>query len=158
MLSKITGGSGGGGIVTSSGSTDYQSFERIVWGRMRFRIQKLILEQTVAKPREVIRRASLLLAAKVASDESIARAKDPTKRGEIIKLMRGEDFHDFLTSGANDRLLTDGLEVKDKGAIEFGYFNANDPAGDGYPYFQCFTEDCLKAPPGIHGKQSLFNR
>ena len=113
-----------------------------------------------AEPREVtLRRASLLLAAKVASDESIARAKDSDEalRGEIIKLMRGEGFHDFLTSGANDRLLTDGLEVKGQGAIEFGYFNANDPAGDRYPYFQSFYKGLPEGTPeGFTGSRAYL--
>ena len=109
-----------GGIVISSGSTDYQSFERyfaLLSGDASADSGSQSDFGTDCTPnlREVtLRRASLLLAAKVASDESIARAKDSDEalRGEIIKLMRGEGFHDFLTSGANDRLLTDGLEVK----------------------------------------------
>ena len=166
VLSKITGGSGhGGGIVISSGSTDYQSFERYfaLLSGDAFAdsgSQSDFWDGLYAEPREVtLRRASLLLAAKVASDESIARAKDSDEalRGEIIKLMRGEGFHDFLTSGANDRLLTDGLEVKGQGAIEFGYFNANDPAGDRYPYFQSFYKGLPEGTPeGFTGSRAYL--
>ena len=118
VLSKITGGSGhGGGQIVSSGSTEYQAFEQyfaLLSGDATSGSGDAsdFWEGIVMEPREVtLRRASLLLAARVASDESIERAKasDDALRGELIKLMRGDGFHDFLISGADDRLLTDGL-------------------------------------------------
>ena len=108
VLSKITGGSGhGGGTVISSGSNDYETFERyfaLLSGDASAGSgsQSDFWDGLFMEPREVtLRRASLLLAARVASDESIERAKDSDEalRGEIIKLMRGEGFHDFLVSG-----------------------------------------------------------
>jgi len=118
VLSKIAGGSGhGGGQIVSSGSNEYQAFEQyfaLLSGDATSGSgdSSDFWEGIVMEPREVtLRRASLLLAARVASDESIERAKasDAALRGEIIKLMRGDGFHDFLISGADDRLLTDGL-------------------------------------------------
>ena len=118
VLSKITGSSGhGGGAVISSGSTQYQAFEQYF----------LLLSGAAAlssnagqdfwaglqtESREVtLRRASILLSGSLAKPEAIQRAKtsEVALRGELIKLMRGEGFHQFLIVGADDRLLTDGL-------------------------------------------------
>ena len=144
VLSKITGGSGhGGGTVISSGSNDYETFERyfaLLSGDASAGSgsQSDFWDGLFMEPREVtLRRASLLLAARVASDESIERAKDSDEalRGEIIKLMRGEGFHDFLVSGADDRLLTDGLmngvafdiQTEDRFPAHTAYINALPP-------------------------------
>ncbi|MEK9656402.1 MAG: hypothetical protein VW202_11910, partial [Halieaceae bacterium] len=105
VLSKITGGSGhGGGQIVSSGSTEYQAFEQyfaLLSGDATSGSGDAsdFWEGIVMEPREVtLRRASLLLSARVASEESIERAKasDEALRGELIKLMRGDGFHDFL--------------------------------------------------------------
>lgn len=118
VLSKITGGAGhGGGTVISSGSQQYQAFEQYFllsdggsavgvdetadfWGGV-----------VIESSETTLRRASLLLSGKVARPEAILRAESSEKalRGELIKLMRGEAFRDFLITGADDRLLTDGL-------------------------------------------------
>ena len=118
VLSKITGGAGhGGGRVISSGSIQYQAFEQyfvLLDGGTAVGVddggdfwEGLVIES----PGTTLRRASLLLAGRVASPAAIARAETSEKalRGELIKLMRGDGFHDFLISGADDRLLTDGL-------------------------------------------------
>ena len=119
VLSKITGGAGhGGGRVISPGSNQYQAFEQYflllgggtaVGGNEAGDFwEGLVIES----PETTLRRASLLLSGKVARPDAIARAttSEEALRGEIIKLMRGDAFHDFLISGADDRLLTDGLE------------------------------------------------
>ena len=118
VLSKMTGGAGhGGGAVISSGSTQYQAFEQyflLLEGGSAVGVNDggdfwdgLVIES----PETTLRRASLLLSGKVARPDAIARAEtsEEALRGELIKLMRGEAFHDFLISGADDRLLTDGL-------------------------------------------------
>ena len=48
----------------------------------------------------------IVVGRRVASPAAIARAETSEKalRGELIKLMRGDGFHDFLISGADDRL------------------------------------------------------
>ena len=119
VLSKMTGGAGhGGGAVISSGSTQYQVFEQyflLLEGGSAVAVDDsgdfwdgLVIES----PETTLRRASLLLSGKLARPDAIARAETSEKalRGELIKLMRGEAFHEFLISGADDRLLTDGLE------------------------------------------------
>ena len=133
VLSKITGGAGhGGGRVISAGSDQYQAFEQYF----------LLLDGgsavgvddtggfwdgvTNEAPEVTIRRASLLLSGKVAQPATIARAEtsEEALRGELIKLMRGEGFHDFLLTGANDRLLTDGLTTTFFGIDSRGRFPA----------------------------------
>ena len=118
VLSKMTGGAGhGGGTVISSGSTQYQAFEQyflLLEGGTAVGVDDSVdfWESVVLEPHETtLRRASFLLAGKVAKPDAIARAGASEKalRGELIKLMRGAAFHDFLISGADDRLLTDGL-------------------------------------------------
>ena len=51
----------------------------------------------IESPGTTLRRASLLLAGRVASPAAIARVETSEKalRGELIKLMRGDGFHDF---------------------------------------------------------------
>jgi hypothetical protein len=118
VLSKMTGGAGhGGGTVISSGSTQYKAFEQyflLLDGGTAVGVDEagdfwdgVVLES----PETTLRRASLLLAGKVAQPDAITRAEtsENALRGELIKLMRGKTFHDFLISGADDRLLTDGL-------------------------------------------------
>ena len=151
VLSKITGGSGhGGGQIVSSGSTEYQAFEKyfaLLSGDASPGSGDAsdFWEGIVMEPRGVtLRRASLLLAARVASDESIERANasDDALRGELIKLMRGDGFHDFLTSGANDQLLTDGLMVRGDGGIEFDY-----APQERYPAFSSFANALPESVP-----------
>jgi hypothetical protein len=157
VLSKIAGGSGhGGGQIVSSGSNEYQAFEQyfaLLSGDATSGSGDAsdFWEGIVMEPREVtLRRASLLLAARVASDESIERAKasDDALRGELIKLMRGDGFHDFLTSGANDQLLTDGLMVRGDGGIEFDY----DPQ-ERYPAFSAFANALPESKPQSSDQQ-----
>ncbi|MEL0307684.1 MAG: hypothetical protein VW975_12330, partial [Halieaceae bacterium] len=109
VLSKMTGGAGhGGGAVISSGSTQYQAFEQyflLLEGGSAVGVDDsadfwdgLVIES----PETTLRRASLLLSGKLARPDAIARAEtsEEALRGELIKLMRGEAFHDFLISGA----------------------------------------------------------
>ena len=162
VLSKITGGSGhGGGTVISSGSNDYETFERyfaLLSGDASTGSgsQSDFWDGLFMEPREVtLRRASLLLAARVASDESIERAKDSDEalRGEIIKLMRGEGFHDFLVSGANDQLLVDGLMVRGEGGIPFAYRRE-----ELFPAFSQFAFDQPKEMPEWYGADDYDRR
>ena len=160
VLSKITGGSGhGGGPIVSSGSTEYQAFEQyfaLLSGDAASGSGDAsdFWEGIAMEPREVtLRRASLLLAARVASDESIERAKasDGALRGELIKLMRGDGFHDFLTSGANDQLLTDGLMVRGEGGIEFRY-----APHERYPAFSAFANALPENRPESYDERYAY--
>jgi len=133
VLSKMTGGAGhGGGAVISSGSLQYQAFEKyflLLEGGSAVGVDDSVgfWDGVVFEsPETTLRRASLMLAGKVAKPDAIARAEtsEEALRGELIKLMRGEDFHDFLLVGANDRLLTDGLSTTFFGIDTRGRFPA----------------------------------
>ena len=63
-------------------------------------------------PEETLRRAAIILARRVPTNEEIASVKNASKsemRSAVKNLMNGKGFHDFLTSGANDRLHTDAF-------------------------------------------------
>jgi len=133
VLSKMTGGAGhGGGAVISSGSLQYQAFEKyflLLEGGSAVGVDDSVgfWDGVVFEsPETTLRRASLRLAGKVAKPDAIARAEtsEEALRGELIKLMRGEGFHDFLLVGANDRLLTDGLGTTFFGIDTRGRFPA----------------------------------
>ena len=133
VLSKMTGGAGhGGGAVISSGSLQYQAFEKyflLLEGGSAVGVDDSVgfWDGVVFEsPETTLRRASLMLAGKVAKPDAIARAEtsEEALRGELIKLMRGEGFHDFLLVGANDRLLTDGLGTTFFGIDTRGRFPA----------------------------------
>ena len=67
-------------------------------------------EVLLASPSETLRRASLILAGRLPNDEEIALANfgdDGLKN--VIGLMQGDSFHEFLIRGANDRLHTDAF-------------------------------------------------
>ena len=69
-------------------------------------------EGTQLESRErTLRRAGILLAGEIPTNAMINRASqsDAALRSEILKFMDGDGFHNFLVTGANDRLLTDGL-------------------------------------------------
>ena len=58
-----------------------------------------------------LRRASLLLAGAIPSDDAVseARESDNGLRQQIFGLMEGKGFRDFIVRGADDRLLVQGL-------------------------------------------------
>ena len=119
ILGKVTGGEGhGGGAVVPAGSALYVSLERylellednapqVEEGATDF------WEGTATESREnTLRRATLLLSGEVAKHPAIQRAKesDSALRDEILSVMHGEGFKNFLITGANDRLLVSGLD------------------------------------------------
>jgi hypothetical protein len=70
----------------------------------------LLADYAMASPADTLRRASLLLAGTLPSEEDLAQVADgneETLRFMIRYLMQGEGFHQYLIEGANDRLLTD---------------------------------------------------
>jgi len=82
----------------------------------------------LATPAQTLRRAALLLAGRLPTSAELAVVNngDDTKLRQIIGgLMTGDNFHDFLTSGANDRLFTDAffnglsLDIADIAASPF---------------------------------------
>jgi len=119
LLNKIAGDlNHGGGVVLSRGSDGYNLFAEYLTlatgantGGNGVGIADL-WAGTELEPRETtLRRAGLLLSGRVPNPSSIERAKqsDNALRGEVLAMMSGYGFHDFLITGANDRLLSRGL-------------------------------------------------
>ena len=132
ILEKVVGGqTHGGGAVIAKGSTFFNALAEYL---NALEGEDLSESETIdfwrgtdSENRDItLRRASLLLAGEVARHRPIQNAKtdDAALRTEVLSLMQGPGFKDFLTTGANDRLLISGLE----NGIDF-----NISARDRYP-------------------------
>ena len=127
LLDKIIGDLGhGGGSVLAKGGDSYYAFADYLTLLIGANTDDGSVDASsiwsgtvIESPEATLRRAGILLAGKVPSDESIKRAQSLKYglKNELIALMEGEGFHDFITTGANDRLLTDGL----KNGIDFQF-------------------------------------
>jgi len=116
VLGKVTGQfNHGGGPVTTEGSSLYQDLDQylsLLTGTSSTVSKEDFWRGTNAEPPEItLRRASLLFGGKVASAEAITAAKqsEAALKEQILASMDGEGFHEFITTGANDRLLVSGL-------------------------------------------------
>ena len=116
ILTYAVGGNGHQGLQQLfPGTTEYAAFETyltLLEGSNSGGTdpQSLLQGFSLATPGETLRRASLLLAGSLPSEEDIAAVSagdEETLRFMIRFLMQGEGFHRFLLEGANDRLLTD---------------------------------------------------
>jgi len=120
ILTKVSGGNGhGGGVQLPAGSADYnalQSFIDTVLGTgstasasdISFfsNVELLSAEAT-------LRRAAIILAGRVPSEaeySAVANGDEAALKATIRNLMVGENFHQFLLDGANDRLLVRGIQ------------------------------------------------
>ena len=132
ILGKVVGEqSHGGGAVIAEGSTFFEALsdylEALEGGDLSETAVVDFWRGTGPENRDVtLRRASLLLAGEIAGYRAIQNAKtsDAALRDEVLSLMKGAGFKDFLTTGANDRLLISGLA----NGIDF-----NISTGDRYP-------------------------
>ena len=119
LLDKIVGDlQHGGGAQVSPGSSEYNAFAEYLTLLVGANTDggsagaSAFWEGTGLESRETtLRRAAILFAGVTPTPSAVNRASasDEALKAELIKLMAGEDFHDFLVNGANDRLLTDGL-------------------------------------------------
>ncbi len=115
LLAKISGGAGhGGGSVLAKGSAGYKALADLASfiqdgvasggeGDADF-WRGLVLE-----PRErTLRRAWILMrgALPLPGQVNAAKKSDANLRNAVLKAMQGQEFHDFLITGANDRLHT----------------------------------------------------
>ena len=117
ILNKIRGVSHGGGIQVPSGSADFD--------KMRLFLQLLGEDADPDEPpitasslfegvrmesaRRTLYRAAVLFAGRIPTPEELAPFPGGTPRqlwDTIRGMMTGPEFHEFLTRGANDRLLT----------------------------------------------------
>ena len=120
LLSKIVGElNHGGGPVLTRGGNKYNAFAEYLTlatgantGGGDAVSTAEFWEGTGLESRErTLRRAGLLLSGTIPTQAMINRASqsDQALRAEVLKMMSGDGFHNFLVHGANDRLLTEGL-------------------------------------------------
>ena len=127
LLSKVAGGSGhAGGMQLSQDSDGYQALERVIAEIAALKNSKYyaftgsatdisgrqesFLTAVTLEPRQAtLRRASLLLQGRVPTTaESRAVVSDEELRIALRNLMQGPAFREFVVTGVNDRLLTQG--------------------------------------------------
>jgi len=119
FLGKIVGDFGhGGGPVLAQGSNSYWTFADYLTLLLGANTDDGSVEASaiwsgtaMESPETTLRRAGIILSGKIPTKAAIKRAQssDSGLKRELVRLMKGEGFHDFLTTGANDRLLTEGL-------------------------------------------------
>jgi hypothetical protein len=129
LLGKIVGDFGhGGGPVLAQGSNSYWAFADYLTLLVGANTDDGSVEASamwsataMESPETTLRRAGIILSGKIPTKAAIKRAQssDSGLKRELVRLMKGEGFHDFLTTGANDRLLTEGLN----NGIDFQFDN-----------------------------------
>ena len=117
VLNKIQGVGHGGGAPVPAGTDEFANMERflallgedVAPGPPPITPETLFDTVRMASTRKTLRRAALIFAGRIPTDDEYAAAeRGPTAlRSTIRGLMTGPEFHDFLIRGANDRLLTD---------------------------------------------------
>ena len=115
ILNKIQGVAHGGGVQVVAGTPEFADMERFVGllgeGVESAPLTPQTLFDTVkfASPRKTLRRAAIIFAGRVPTEQEYAAAERGADalRAAIRGLMTGPEFHEFLIRGANDRLLTD---------------------------------------------------
>ena len=117
ILNKIQGVAHGGGVQVAPGSpefADMQRFLALFGGRVvatpTLTPETLFATVKMAPWRKTLRRAAILFAGRNPTEAeyaAVAGGDAGALRATIRGLMTGPEFHDFLTRGANDRLLTD---------------------------------------------------
>ena len=119
LLEKVRGVSHGGGVQLQSGSDDYQNLLALIGlygGDVNSdntgNVAGFWQGVTFAPPEQIYRRAGIIVGRRVPSPDEIDAVKGASTaqlRTAIRALMDGPGFHDFLVTGANDRLHTDGF-------------------------------------------------
>ena len=117
VLLKVQGALGHGGLrQLLPGSVDFAAMERFLALLSRGSAFPSLAPETLfdtvvmASPRKTLRRAALIFAGRIPTDEEYAAVEagdESVLRAAIRDLMTGPEFHDFLIRGSNDRLLTD---------------------------------------------------
>ena len=116
ILNKIQGVGHGGGVQVSPGTEDFANMQRFL-GLLGEEVEPAPLTPetlfdmvVMASPRKTLRRAALIFAGRIPTDEEYAAVEggDGTVlRATIRGLMEGPQFHEFLIRASNNRLLTD---------------------------------------------------
>ena len=114
ILNKIQGVGHGGGEQVRAGTPGFADMQRFLGllgedvASVPLTPKTLFDTVTMAPARKVLRRAALIVAGRMPTDEEYAAAGSWAGVRETIRgLMTGPEFHEFLIRAANDRLLTD---------------------------------------------------
>jgi len=115
ILNKAAGVNHQGAVQLTVDSPEYAAFEtylNLVAGSNSGGSGQADLFEgyVLSAPAQTLRRASLILAGTLPSEDDLAAVTagdESTLRFLLRYLMQGEGFHKFLLEGANDRLLTD---------------------------------------------------
>ena len=131
VLNKVQGVAHGGGVQVAAGTPEFTHLKRFL---------RLLGEEVTATPltpqtlfdkvrmapwRKTLRRAALIFAGRNPTEAeyaAVAGGDAGALSATIRGLMTGPEFHEFLTRGANDRLLTDrsqGASIIDEFALHF---------------------------------------
>ena len=115
VLNKIQGVAHGGGAQVPAGSTNFANMQRFL-GLLGEQIAAAALTPetlfdtvVMASNRKTLRRAALIFAGRIPTDEEYAAVEgrgEPALRATVRGLMTGPEFHEFLIRASNDRLLT----------------------------------------------------
>ena len=119
LLSKVRGGSAhGGGVQLACDDDAFKKLEDFLQllganeapGDL-ICSDSLFDGVSLTNSRETLRRAALIIAGRLPTDNeyTLAQSDDSTLRSTIKALMTGDNFHEFLIRGANDKLLTKAL-------------------------------------------------
>jgi hypothetical protein len=159
LLGKIVGDFGhGGGPVLAQGSNSYWAFADYLTLLVGANTDDGSVEASaiwsgtaMESPETTLRRAGIILSGKIPTKAAIKRAQssDSGLKRELVRLMKGEGFHDFLTTGANDRLLTEGLN----NGIDFQFDN-----GGRFPDFMQFERSLPEDRPEEFNTEEYWDR
>jgi hypothetical protein len=159
LLGKIVGDFGhGGGPVLAQGSNSYWAFADYLTLLVGANTDDGSVEASamwsataMESPETTLRRAGIILSGKIPTKAAIKRAQssDSGLKRELVRLMKGEGFHDFLTTGANDRLLTEGLN----NGIDFQFDNQGR-----FPDFMQFERSLPEDRPEEFNTEEYWDR
>jgi hypothetical protein len=159
LLGKIVGDFGhGGGPVLAQGSNSYWAFADYLTLLVGANTDDGSVEASamwsataMESPETTLRRAGIILSGKIPTKAAIKRAQssDSGLKRELVRLMKGEGFHDFLTTGANDRLLTEGLN----NGIDFQFDNRGR-----FPDFMQFERSLPEDRPEEFNTEEYWDR
>lgn len=117
LLDKPRGVNHGGGVQLASDSSEYMDlvqFLQLLNADIDESSNNTIAAfwdgVVMASPQETLRRAALIVAQRLPTESELASVSSEDNVPYAIRgLMDGDGFHDFLTTGANDRLFTDAF-------------------------------------------------
>ncbi len=116
ILTKVSGGNNHGGLVQLvAGSADYQALATFLAGLTGSTIKTPandFFDGVTLQPRvDTLRRAAIMLSGRAPTTTemvAVASGDESVLRTTLRSLLTGPGFHQFLTDGANDRLLLRG--------------------------------------------------